>query len=191
MGKFKCLAALSFILVVAFLSIAMKFRIYIHLPTLNRACTSDSSYILSEQSVNLITDPLAQLVKIDIEQMEQRLEAQQMAIRDMEERNGQLMRQLEPMNANVESNSDGSYTLLSTIPIISPDVVRSLNIHQKSEFELIPFVSFTKDRLYQLEPGLTHRPEDIPRGDRKSEMDEVRMIDSLFFHCFTKVVSFR
>jgi hypothetical protein len=164
-----------------------KFRAYLNLPSFSEICLGTDDSLSSDPKLGefLQVDTLSLLVKNDIELMEQRLEAQQIAIEDMEKRNEQLMKQLESMTkaANLqtvpEAGGTYGYSSPAAMPVITPDVVHSLNIHQKSEFELIPFVSFTKDRLYQLEPGLTHRPEDIPRGDKKAEMDEV--IDTAVF----------
>ena len=43
----------------------------------------------------------------------------------------------------------------------------------KNEYEVIPWESFTKDRVYHLEDGLAKRPEERPIGDRKREHQEV------------------
>lgn len=110
------------------------------------------------------------LIQDNMQTFRQRLEAQQYALEDLERRNRQLMAQLEG-GSHVVGGKDASAK--AVVPLITPEIVRTFNIRQKSEFDLINYVAFTKDLLYQLEPGLTHRPEDTPRGNRKQEMSEV------------------
>lgn len=43
----------------------------------------------------------------------------------------------------------------------------------RNEYEVIPWESFTKDRVYHIEDGLAKRPEERPIGDRRREHDEV------------------
>eukprot|EP00118_Oscarella_pearsei_P026699 m.310310 g.310310 ORF g.310310 m.310310 type:complete len:521 (+) comp50809_c0_seq1:63-1625(+) len=43
----------------------------------------------------------------------------------------------------------------------------------RNEYEVIPWESFTKDRLYHLEDGLAKRPEERPFGERKKEHWEI------------------
>ena len=43
----------------------------------------------------------------------------------------------------------------------------------RNEYEVIPWESFTKDRVFHIEDGLAKRPEERPIGDRKREHAEV------------------
>ena len=120
--------------------------------------------------------------KRHIKELQERLNAQRILLNDLEKRNRYLMHQLQANERDLEHSPEAG------IPLVSPDVVRTMNIRQKNEFELIPFISFTKDRLYQLEPGLTHRPEDAPKGDRKKEVQEVRLHAAAFLREICKQI---
>ncbi len=99
-----------------------------------------------------------------------KLDIQRDIVRNLEKRNRQLIEKLSHVESGggLKKDSDS----LSALQI-KPGDLRSLNIHQPSEFEVIPYTSFTKDRLYQLEPGMINRPEAAPIGDKKKELQEV------------------
>lgn len=141
---------------------------------LSRVASLLRKALSTEELDSASPEDVMQLIQDNMQTFRQRLEAQQYALEDLERRNRQLMAQLEG-GGHVAGGKDVS-AVRAAIPLITPEIVRTFNIRQKSEFELIPYVAFTKDHLYQLEPGLTHRPEDIPRGNRKKEMDEVKRI---------------
>lgn len=50
---------------------------------------------------------------------------------------------------------------------------RSLNVHLSSEYEVLQYSTFTKDLVYELDPGLNGKPEASPIGHKKIEKDEV------------------
>ena len=99
-----------------------------------------------------------------------KLEVQRDMVKDLERRNRQLIEKMSNLESGGPRKRENDYRLA---PHIKPSVLRSLNIHQPSEFEVIPFMSFTKDNLYQLESGMINRPETAPIGDKKRELDEV------------------
>ena len=98
------------------------------------------------------------------------LEVQRQLVSDLERRNRQLIEKLANLEAGGPIRKDEQSRLASKI---SPDIVRTLNIRQENEFSVIPFISFTRDKLYQLEPGMTKRPEEPPVGDKQSEHQQV------------------
>lgn len=59
--------------------------------------------------------------------------------------------------------------------ITQEELVRNAKPQTKirNEYEVIPWDSFTKDRVYHIEDGLAKRPEERPIGDRKREHSEV------------------
>ncbi len=99
-----------------------------------------------------------------------KLDIQRDIVKDLERRNRQLIEKMSNLESGGPRKKELDYRLA---PHIKPDVLRSLNIHQPSEFEVIPYMSFTKDRLYQLEPGMMNRPEAAPIGDKKKELQEI------------------
>ena len=99
-----------------------------------------------------------------------KLEVQREIVKDLERRNRQLIEKMTNLESGGLRKRDSDIRLA---PKIGPDKVRTLNIQQHSEFEVIPFVSFIKDKLYQLESGMVNKPETAPIGDRKKEMNEV------------------
>lgn len=139
---------------------------------LSRVASLLRETLSTEELDSASPEAVMQLIRDNMRAFRQRLEAQQFALEDLERRNRQLMAQLED-RAHAVGGKDVSAISAAAVPLITPEIVRTFNIRQKSEFEVIPYVAFSRDRLYQLEPGLTHRPEDTPRGDRKKEMDEV------------------
>ena len=139
---------------------------------LSRVASLLRETLSTEELDSASAETVMELIRDNMRAFRQRLEAQQLALEDLERRNRQLMAQLDD-RGHVVGGKDVSAMSASAVPVITPEIVRTFNIRQKSEFEVIPYVAFTRDRLYQLEPGLTHRPEDTPRGGRKKEMDEV------------------
>ena len=99
-----------------------------------------------------------------------KLEVQRDMVKDLERRNRQLIEKMSNLESGGPRKRENDYRLA---PHIRPSVLRSLNIHQPFEFEVIPFMSFTKDNLYQLESGMINRPETAPIGDKKRELEEV------------------
>ena len=115
--------------------------------------------------------------KVGIERMRvhngetrRQLEVQRQLVNDLERRNRQLIEKLANLEAGGPIRKDEQSRLAAKI---SPDIVRTLNIRQESEFSVIPFISFTRDKLYQLEPGMTKRPEEPPVGDKQAEHQQV------------------
>ena len=144
--------------------------------------------VLSTEELDSATpEAVMQLIQDNMQAFRQRLEAQQYALEDLERRNRQLMAQLEGGGRAIGGKDVSA--IRAEVPLITPEIVRTFNIRQKSEFDLIPYAAFTRDHLYQLEPGLTHRPEDTPRGNRKKEMEEVKLAPCIHLtvHVYDKV----
>ena len=99
-----------------------------------------------------------------------KLEVQRDIVKDLERRNRQLIDKLSHLESGGPKKRDTDNRLA---PLIGPDTIRTLNIRQSSEFEILPYVSFTKDRLYQLDSGMVNKPETNAIGDRKRDLDEV------------------
>lgn len=98
-----------------------------------------------------------------------RLEVQYEIVKDLERRNRQLIEKLSGLEIGSRRRED-DYRLA---PQVKPETLRVLNIKQKSEFEVIPFTAFNKDRLYQLESGMINKPEVAPRGNKKDEFANI------------------
>ena len=99
-----------------------------------------------------------------------KLDTQRDLVTELERRNRQLIEKLQHVESGGPRRLDDDYRLA---PDISPYKVRTLNIQQRSEFEVIPYTSFGKDRLYSLEMGMVNKPEATAIGDRLVEMDQV------------------
>jgi len=99
-----------------------------------------------------------------------KLEVQREIVKDLERRNRQLIEKLSSLESGGPRKRENDFRLA---PQIGPNVARTLNIQQSSEFEVIPYVTFTKDRLYLLEAGMLNKPEASPTADRRKEMEEV------------------
>lgn len=98
-----------------------------------------------------------------------KLEYQYGIVKDLERRNRQLIDKMSGLEIGSRRLEDG-YRLA---PQIKPDTLRVLNIQQKSEFEVIPFTAFSKDRLYELESGMLNKPEVAPLGNKKAEFENI------------------
>ena len=90
-------------------------------------------------------------------------------VKDLERRNRQLIEKLSGLEIGLRRRED-DYRLA---PQIKPESLRLLNIRQKSEFEVIPFTSFSKDRFYQLDSGMINKPEVAPVGNKKVEFENI------------------
>ena len=93
--------------------------------------------------------------------------------RDLELRNRQLIGRISDIQNGGLLHSSRKDLQERLAPRITSQVVRSLNIRLSSEFEVLHYSVFSKELLYQLEPGLSGKPELNPVGDRKREKDEV------------------
>ncbi len=109
-------------------------------------------------------------MRIQNSEMKRKFDVQRDIVKDLERRNRQIVERLSNIESGGPRKRENDYRLA---PHIKQDVLRSLNIHQTSEFEVIPYMSFSKDRLYQLEPGMINRPEAAPIGDKKRELQEI------------------
>ena len=98
------------------------------------------------------------------------LDAQREIVKELERRNRQLIDKMSNVDTGRQGRKRDEYRLA---PQIKPDTLRTLNIQQHSEFEVIPYTSFSKDRLYQLDSGMFNKPELPPHGDRKQDFDEM------------------
>ena len=99
-----------------------------------------------------------------------KLDVQRDVVQELERRNRQLIEKLQHLESGGPRRREDDYRLA---PDISPYRIRTLNIQQKSEFEVIPYTTFSKDRLYQLELGMVNKPEAAAIGDKVKEMDEI------------------
>ncbi|XP_065845249.1 chondroitin sulfate N-acetylgalactosaminyltransferase 1-like [Oscarella lobularis] len=82
---------------------------------------------------------------------------------ETETENAIVSHEIDPMRADSE-------------PILSEEDLRHNArpaTRMRNEYEVIPWESFTKDRLYHLEDGLAKRPEERPFGERKKEHGEI------------------
>lgn len=108
-------------------------------------------------------------LRAQITEGRRRLDIQYGIVKDLERRNRQLIEKLSGLEIGSRRRED-DYRLA---PQIKPATVRLLNIKQKSEFAVIPFTAFSKDRLYQLESGMINKPEVAPLGNKKLELDNI------------------
>ncbi len=108
-------------------------------------------------------------LRAQILESRRKLDVQYEIVQDLERRNRQLIEKMSGLEIGSRRRED-DYRLA---PQIKPETIRVLNIHQKSEFEVIPFVSFTPNRLYQLESGMINRPEVAPIGNQKTELENI------------------
>ena len=99
-----------------------------------------------------------------------KLDVQRDLVAELERRNRQLIEKLQHLQSGGPRRREDDYRLA---PDISPHRVRTLNIQERSEFEVIPYTTFSKDRLYSLELGMVNKPEATAIGDRVKEMDKV------------------
>lgn len=99
-----------------------------------------------------------------------KLDIQRNIVEELERRNRQLIEKLQHLESGGPRRREDDYRLA---PDISPYKIRTLNIQQRSEFEVIPYTTFSKDRLYQLEMGMVNKPEATVIGDKVKEMEEV------------------
>ena len=108
-------------------------------------------------------------LRAQITDSRRKLEVQYEIVKDLEKRNRQLIEKLSGLEIGSRRRED-NYRLA---PQITPETLRMLNIKQKSEFDIIPFTAFSKDRLYQLESGMINKPEAGPKGNKKVEFDSI------------------
>lgn len=116
---------------------------------------------VNEETVNRL--------RAEISNSRKKLEIQYEIVRDLEKRNRQLIEKMSGLEIGSRRRED-DYRLA---PQIKPETLRVLNIKQRSEFEVIPFTAFSKDRLYQLESGMINKPEVAPRGNKKLEFENI------------------
>ena len=99
------------------------------------------------------------------------LESKLEFIRILEKRNGDLIKKLQDIQNGGHQKKEIEDRFA---PYITPVTTRTLNIHQNSEFEVIPYDSFSRtNMLYQLCPGMVNKPETLAIGDAKKEHNEV------------------
>ena len=102
--------------------------------------------------------------------LRKKLDVQRELVKELERRNRQLMDKMSNVDTGRPRGKKEDYRLA---PQIRPDTLRTLNIQQSSEFEVIPYASFSKDRLYQLDSGMLNKPELPANGDKKRDFDEM------------------
>jgi chondroitin sulfate N-acetylgalactosaminyltransferase 1/2 len=121
------------------------------------------------QTKEKVNEETVERLRAQIMESRRRLDVQYGIVKDLERRNRQLIDRLSGFEIGSRRRED-DYRLA---PQIRPDMIRLLNIKQKSEFAVIPFTAFSKDRLYQLESGMINKPEVIPIGNKKAEFENV------------------
>ena len=99
-----------------------------------------------------------------------KLDVQRELVKELERRNRQLMDKMSNIDTGRPRKKKEEYRLA---PQIKPDTLRTLNIQQHSEFEVIPYTSFSRDRLYQLDSGMFNKPELPANGDKKQDFDKM------------------
>ena len=102
--------------------------------------------------------------------LRKKLDVQRELVKELERRNRQLMDKMSNVDTGRPRGKKEDYRLA---PQIRPDTLRTLNIQQSSEFEVIPYTSFSRDRLYQLDSGMLNKPELPANGDKKQDFDEM------------------
>ena len=99
-----------------------------------------------------------------------KLDVQRELVKELERRNRQLIDKMSYVETGGQRKRKDDYRLA---PQIKPDILRTLNIQRHNEFEVIPYTSFSKDRLYQLDSGMLNKPELPATGDKRQEFDEM------------------
>ena len=99
-----------------------------------------------------------------------KVEVQRDIVKDLERRNRQLIEKLSSFEEGGPRKREDNHRLA---PKIGPDIIRTLNINKKTEFDILPYTTFSKDRLFQLQMGMLNKPEIAPLNDKKREHDEV------------------
>ena len=130
----------------------------------------DRIHTLMHSKEKMSSETISNL-KAQVQEGRKKIEIQYGTIQDLERRNRQLIEKMTGLEYGSRRRED-DYRLA---PQIKPDTIRVLNIHQKSEFEVIPFTAFTASRLYQLESGMINKPEAAPMGNLKAELENVTM----------------
>lgn len=108
-------------------------------------------------------------LRVQISESRRKLDSQYAIVKDLERRNRQLIEKMSGLEIGSRRRED-DYRLA---PQIKPETIRLLNINQRSEFEVIPFTSFSKNKLYQLESGMIKKPEVAPIGNKKLEFENI------------------
>lgn len=116
-----------------------------------------------------VNEEIVVRLRAQIAEGRRRLDIQHGIVKDLERRNRQLIDRLSGLEIGSRRRED-DYRLA---PQIKPGTIRLLNIKQKSEFAVIPFTAFSKDRLYQLESGMINKPEVAPIGNKKLEFENI------------------
>ena len=124
---------------------------------------------LMEAEAQKHTDAMERLRAQGLE-TKRKLDVQRDLVKELERRNRQLIDKLQHLESGGPRRREDDYRLA---PDISPYQIRTLNIQQKSEFEVIPYTTFSRDRIYTLEMGMVNKPEAPAIGDREREMDQV------------------
>lgn len=116
-----------------------------------------------------VNEEIVERMRAQIAEGRRRLDVQHGIVKDLERRNRQLIEKMSGLEIGSRRRED-DYRLA---PQIKPETIRLLNIKQKSEFAVIPFTAFSKDRLYQLESGMINKPELAPIGNKKLEFENI------------------
>ncbi len=99
-----------------------------------------------------------------------KLDVQREIVKDLEQRNRRLIDKL----AHLESGGPRKRETEDRLaPQITPMTVRTLNIQQSTEFDIIPYVMFTRDRIYVLDSGMINKPEITATGEKRRELTEI------------------
>ena len=157
-----------------------------HLPQIVPSSTSSRKLMYNDESLKNLEEQIDRMyalirtndkvhsetvdrLRVQISDYKSKLEMQFGLMKDLERRNRQLIDKMSGLKFGTRKRED-NYRLA---PQVKPDMLRTLNIHQKSEFEVIPFTAFSKDRQYSLEMGMMNKPEVPPIGNKKEEHEKV------------------
>lgn len=169
---------LGIILIIAGLRFSLFLPSLSSSPPLRRLMSSEACKGLEEQLDRLhglmhandkVHSDTVDRLRAQISDVRNKLDIQHGIVKDLERRNRQLIDKLSGLEIGSRRRDD-DYRLA---PQIRPETLRTLNIRQKSEFEVIPFTAFSKDRLYQLESGMINKPEVAPTGNKKEEFESI------------------
>lgn len=145
-----------------------------------RHLMNDDSYSHLDQQIKYLetlvkvnerknTDTLERL-RAQNADLRKKLDVQRELVKELERRNRQLMDKMSNVDTGRPREKKDDYRLA---PQVRPDTIRTLNIQQNSEFEVIPYTTFSRDRLYQLDSGMLNKPELPANGDKKQDFDEM------------------
>lgn len=179
--KWKTISLLGLLLVVLIIGLQLFYPVFVPpRSTHGRRLMTDESCRSLEEQVDYLQALLKSNEQKSLDTLERlraqnaetrrQLDIQRGAVKDLERRNRQLIEKLSSLESGGPRRNEANERLA---PRIDPTLVRTLNIQQSSEFEVLPYTGFTKDRVYQLELGMLNKPEVSAIGSQKEELSDV------------------